>query len=285
MKSGKKVRKKKMIKQLGQLYWDDSIVNLTKDEISSMVNEDYFAPKYEIAINHFHSLTDRLNNCVPSDFQWLKLEYTVPFFADLVFRCKNKVFAIIFAQMNDDGFLNNISYINNSITFCKKNNLIPSLLVFDKDNNIINLTSDKWALLDASKYYNEGSIVSIAPDELSTDEFIEASNWELYNSAVMAIVEDLCNKQKIRELLYQSYLGIDPCICYLDKESIFNWMVIRVIKDDEDRIEEPKELLETIKKNNGLGHYGLCKITNPYGKNVYPRGQAFDYKFEIADLK
>lgn len=275
-----------MIKQLGQLYWDDFIVNLTKDEISSMLNEDYFAPKYEIAINHFHSLTNRLtNNCQPSDFQWLKLEYTIPFFADLVFRCKNKVFAIIFAQLDDDGFLKNISYINNSILFCKDNNLISSLLVFDKENNIINLTSDKWALLDASSYFNEGKLVSISPDELCDSEFIEASNWELYNSAVMAIVEDLFNKQKITNLLYQSYLGVDPCICWLDKDNIFNWMVIRVIKEDEEIIEEPKALLDTIKKNNGLGHYGLCKITNPYGKNVYPRGQAFDYKFEITDLK
>lgn len=275
-----------MINQLGQLYWDDSAISLTKDEISSMVNEDYFAPKYDIAINHLYSVSDRLSNyCNQSDFQWLKLEYTVPFFADLIFRCKNKVFAIIFAEMNDDGFLNNISYINNSISFCNSNNIIASLLVFDKNNSIINLTSDKWALLDASKYFNEGSIISVSPDELADDEYTESSNWELYNSAVMAIVEDLYNKQKITDILYQSYLGVDPCICYLDKNNIFNWMVIRVIKEDEEIIEEPKELLEKIKKNNGLGHYGLCKITNPYGKNVYPRGQAFDYKFEITDLK
>lgn len=275
-----------MIKQLGQLYWDDNKTSLTKDEISKMLNEDYFVPKYEIAINHFHSISAILtNNCKPSNFQWLKVEYTVPFFADLVFRCKNKVFAIIFAQINDDGFLNNIHYINNSLQFCKNNNLIPSLLVFDKDNNIVNLTMNKWALIDAYKYFNEGSIVSISPDELSSDEYTESSNWELYNSAVLAIVEDLINKQKIKELLYQSYSDFDPCICWVDTNNIFNWMVIRVIKEDEKIIEEPKELLEIIMKNNGLGHYGLCKVTNPLAKNVYPRGQAFDYKFEITDLK
>ena len=79
-------------------------------------------------------------------------------------------------------------------------------------------------------------------------------------------------------------MGVDPAICWIDNDNVFNWMVIRTVKERDLKPEEPKELLEKISTNQGKGHYGLCEISNPYAPNVFPRGQKFDLKFEIIDL-
>ena len=57
--------------------------------------------------------------------------------------------------------------------------------------------------------------------------------WEELNNAIMAYVQDLRDKQEISDILYQSYPGVDPAICWIDKEGMFNWMMVRTMKEGE----------------------------------------------------
>ena len=273
-----------MIKRKGQLYWDDKITTLSNDDFSLMLDEKTNTIRYNSALSFFSSLREKIEPSLLKDFQWLKMEYTVPYFADVVFRFKNKVFAVIFVKKEKDGLLNRTCTIEMSLETCRKNNLIPSLMVFNDNGDILNLTNNKYALLNGYKYYEEGLIEEVDPEKIATDDFASLSEWELYNTSVMAIVENLYNKEKITQILYQTFMGVDPAICWIDNDNVFNWMVIRTVKERDLKPEEPKELLEKISTNQGKGHYGLCEISNPYAPNVFPRGQKFDLKFEIIDL-
>ncbi|MBQ0071212.1 MAG: hypothetical protein KBS81_05055 [Spirochaetales bacterium] len=272
-----------MIRQKGQLYFDDENTSLTVEKINAMLDENFYSDCYPIALKHFLSLTDRITNCAPKDLQWLSMEYTVPFFANLIFRCKNKIFVVLFVKIDENSRITYPIDVQLFFSHCSRNNLIPTFLPFTKNHEIINIVDEKWALIDAEAYFNAGVISAVVPEEVSTDGFVEASDWELYNTAVMAIVEDLCNKQNIDQCLYQTSPGVDPAVCWIDQKNVFNWMVIRTEKESE-QTRTPDEVLALIKKNNGIGHYGLCKISYPDGRNVYPRGVPYDLKFEIEDF-
>ena len=110
--------------------------------------------------------------------------------------------------------------------------------------------------------------------------------WEQLNNAVMAYVEDLCNKAKVKECLYQSFPGTDPSICWIDKDGVFNWMIIRTIIEDSDQDKPnfPEEVIEKLKKAKGKGHLCTAILSNPRTKGVLPRGEGVDIRMEIEDI-
>ncbi len=272
-----------MIKRKGQLYWDDNKTILTEKMFSEMLNEKN-DKLYQNALSYFASIRQFISPEDVSDFQWIKMEYTVPYFVDLAFRCRNRVFGIMFAVLGKDGILSNPSFFEERMRLCRDNDIIGCILPFDSTGSVVRLVEDKFNLINASAYIEEGRISEVVPEKIGGEEYRETSLWELYNNAVMAIVENLHDKEGIDNMLYQSYPGVSPNICWIDKNNVFNWMVIDIVKERDLKPEMPIALLETIAKNNGLGHYALCEISNPYAPNVFPRGQKFDLRFEITDL-
>ena len=274
-----------MIKQKGQLYWDDTVTTLTPSAFKEMLEEEKNGRRYYAAVAHFSALRTQIAPEDLKDFQWLKMEYTVPYFVDLCFRFRSRVFGIIFTTLHSDGVLEGQTGWEEKFRLCSENDIIPCFLPFnEKTDNVEKKVNGIFNLIDAVRYRTEGIIEEIDPLSYKDEEIRETSSWEKHNMAVMAIVENLHDKEEIDNILYQSYPGVQPAVCWLDKKNVFNWMVIDEVGERDLKPEMPHALLERIASNNGLGHYGLCEFSNPYAPNVFPRGQKFDLRFEITDL-
>ena len=132
-----------MIEKKDQLFFDPEMTGLSKKAIAEMIKEKN-EMLYPIALNHFHSLIPSIENIMEADMQWLKMEFTVPYFMDLCFRAKNSVYGIIFGQEKDDSNIYFPLDLDISIRKCEENDIIPCVLVFDKNLDILPLTDDTW---------------------------------------------------------------------------------------------------------------------------------------------
>ena len=273
-----------MIEQKGQLFFDPEITGLSKKAIGEMTKEKN-EMLYPIALNHFHSLIPSIRNMIEGDMQWLKMEFTVPYFMDLCFRAKNNVYGVIFGQEIDDGNIYFPLDLDVSIKKCEENDIIPCVLVFDNNLDIVPLVDDKWCLIDAKSLFFSREIKAVIPDnDNSSTSFKAMGKWEEINNAIMAYVEDLRDKQEISDILYQNYPGVDPSICWIDKEGIFNWMMIRTMKENEEEPIFDQFIVDKLNSTGGKGHLSIALLSNPNTKVVLPRGESVDIKMEIEDL-
>ena len=273
-----------MIEQKGQLFFDPEITGLSKKAIGEMIKEKN-EMLYPIALNHFHSLIPSIRNMIEGDMQWLKMEFTVPYFMDLCFRAKNNVYGVIFGQEINDGNIYFPLDLDVSIKKCEENDIIPCVLVFDNNLDIVPLVDDKWCLIDAKSLFFSREIKAVIPDnDNSSTSFKAMGKWEEINNAIMAYVEDLRDKQEISDILYQNYPGVDPSICWIDKEGIFNWMMIRTMKENEEEPIFDQFIVDKLNSTGGKGHLSIAMLSNPNTKVVLPRGESVDIKMEIEDL-
>ena len=273
-----------MIEQKGQLFFDPEITGLSKKAIGEMTKEKN-EMLYPIALNHFHSLIPSIRNMIEGDMQWLKMEFTVPYFMDLCFRAKNNVYGVIFGQEINDGNIYFPLDLDVSIKKCEENDIIPCILVFDNNLDIVPLVDDKWCLIDAKSLFFSRELKAVIPDnDNSSVSFKAMGKWEEINNAIMAYVEDLRDKQEISDILYQNYPGVDPSICWIDKEGIFNWMMIRTMKENEEEPIFDQFIVDKLNSTGGKGHLSIALLSNPNTKVVLPRGESVDIKMEIEDL-
>ena len=273
-----------MIEQKGQLFFDPEITGLSKKAIGEMTKEKN-EMLYPIALNHFHSLIPSIMNMIEGDMQWLKMEFTVPYFMDLCFRAKNNVYGVIFGQEINDGNIYFPLDLDVSIKKCEENDIIPCVLVFDNNLDIVPLVDDKWCLIDAKSLFFSRELKAVIPDnDNSSVSFKAMGKWEEINNAIMAYVEDLRDKQEISDILYQNYPGVDPSICWIDKEGIFNWMMIRTMKENEEEPIFDQFIVDKLNSTGGKGHLSIALLSNPNTKVVLPRGESVDIKMEIEDL-
>ncbi len=273
-----------MIEQKGQLFFDPEITGLSKKAIGEMIKEKN-EMLYPIALNHFHSLIPSIRNMIEGDMQWLKMEFTVPYFMDLCFIAKNNVYGVIFGQEINDGNIYFPLDLDVSIKKCEENDIIPCVLVFDNNLDIVPLVDDKWCLIDAKSLFFSRELKAVIPDnDNSSTSFKAMGKWEEINNAIMAYVEDLRDKQEISDILYQNYPGVDPSICWIDKEGIFNWMMIRTMKENEEEPIFDQFIVDKLNSTGGKGHLSIALLSNPNTKVVLPRGESVDIKMEIEDL-
>ena len=273
-----------MIEQKGQLFFDPEITGLSKKAIGEMIKEKN-EMLYPIALNHFHSLIPSIRNMIEGDMQWLKMEFTVPYFMDLCFRAKNNVYGVIFGQETNNGNIYFPLDLDVSIKKCEENDIIPCVLVFDNNLDIVPLVDDKWCLIDAKSLFFSRELKAVIPDnDNSSVSFKAMGKWEEINNAIMAYVEDLRDKQEISDILYQNYPGVDPSICWIDKEGIFNWMMIRTMKENEEEPIFDQFIVDKLNSTGGKGHLSIALLSNPNTKVVLPRGESVDIKMEIEDL-
>lgn len=273
-----------MIEQKGQLFFDPEITGLSKKTIGEMTKEKN-EMLYPIALNHFHSLIPSIMNMIEGDMQWLKMEFTVPYFMDLCFRAKNNVYGVIFGQETNNGNIYFPLDLDVSIKKCEENDIIPCVLVFDNNLDIVPLVDDKWCLIDAKSLFFSREIKAVIPDnDNSSASFKAMGKWEELNNAIMAYVQDLRDKQEIADILYQSYPGVDPAICWIDKEGMFNWMMIRTMKEGEEEPAFDPFVVDKLSSTGGKGHLSIALLSNSNTKGVLPRGERVDIKMEIEDL-
>ncbi len=273
-----------MIKRKGQLYWYDDKSNLSEKHIEYMINEGR-EKLYNKALDYISSLKNVLPPLVLKDFMWVKTEYTVPYFVDLAFSYKNILYGILFEAYGEDGMLSSDPLWPLIKDMCKMYDVRPCILPFDKSGELIIREGKPFPLLDAEKYYEEGLIVEIDPLSFSSDEMREVSLFEMLSSAVIAEVENLINKENVKEILYHTFPDVYPNIFWIDKNKTLNFMVIETVKERDDKPTMPREMLKTIEKSGAYGHYALCEFSNPYATNVFPRGSKFDLRMEITDLE
>ena len=270
-----------MIKQKGQLYWNEDEIKLNEDIFSLMLNEKTES-MYSKAFEFFSSLGNSMPLEIMSDLKWIKTQYSVPYFVDFAFMYKTTLYGIIFARMLHDGTLEKTPLIEEEMRLCGENDIIPVILPFDTKGEVIATSRSLLSLIDARRYYSEGIVEDVDITKCK-DEYKECSKWELLSLSVSALVEKL-KKEGIKEILYQTYPGVYPQICYIDKDKSFNWFFVDIVKERDVRPKRNDAILDAIIKKGGRGHYALSEITNPYAENVFPRGQKFDIRCEISDL-
>ena len=224
-----------MIEQKGQLFFDPEMTGLTKKSIGEMVKERN-EMLYPIALNHFYSLIPSIENMIEGEMQWLKLEYTVPYFMDLCFRAKNSVFGIIFGQEKDDSNIYFPLDLDISIKKCEENDIIPCILVFDKNLDIIPLKDDKWCLIDAKALFFNREIKAVIPDKDDTSTSFRAmGKWEELNNAINA--ENSNDRMVMAMMLLPLIPTIDDFMATLKKD-------VNDTEKEESSLEEEKSSSE-----------------------------------------
>lgn len=165
---------------------------------------------YDLMGMHIQSMSTKFNFKYPMDFSFIKLHPFDEEFADMVFRYKNQVFAILMdITYNEKHISLSESKKHDLINIAKQNNLIPCIfpitLKFKSTDNEhghgVQLTEldipdieyyianqDDWNLINAetSKCVN--------PLELSSDSQTEMSDYELYNFSVSVAIQVLEQK-------------------------------------------------------------------------------------------
>lgn len=272
-----------MIRQKGQLYWDDDKTDITEERLSHMINVDY-EKIYDNAMNYFSNVKDTIPPFERKDFYWVKSEYTVPYFVDLAFSYKNTLYGILFEVYGKDKIINPDPLWDFKREMCRKYNVKPCIFPFHRNGDIMKVIGSLFNIFDADRYFNEGLVEPVDPFEFSTDKFTEESRWEMLNTAVIAMVEKLVNEEKVKKLLYHSFPDVYPNIFWVDGKNRVNWMIMETVKERESKPVMPEKMINTILNNGAYGHYALCEFSNPYAPNVYPRGVNFDLRMEITDF-
>ncbi len=271
-----------MIRQKGQLYWNDEVVNLSDDVLSIMLS-DKSENMHKKGSEFFSSLGRYIDFEILRNFKWLKSLYQIPFFMDRCFMYKSTVYGVILASMRDDGMLEKTPLIELQIEMCKKYDIIPVILPFDRNGEVIVTKRSLFSLIYAEKYYNEGIIEDVDVKEASSNAFKECSMWELLNTSVSALALSL-EKRGVTEILYHTYPGVYPQICYIDEDKAFNWVAVDIVKERDERPIRDDNLLSVIHSKGGKGVYALCELSNPYAPNVFPRGEKFDIRCEVTQV-
>ncbi len=162
----------------------------------------------------------------PGGFMWVKVELTTPFFADMVFSLKNKIFAIILARVGaGEGsagetasrFVIPDQARLNLVAVAAQNNLIPCVFPVKDDGHPLTAGWNLWHLESGT---------SLCPTTMADDETTLMSDWELSSFANQVVREHLMGQGGVIES-FHDVPGIDPQIWFKDGEGRRSWVVVR----------------------------------------------------------
>jgi len=162
----------------------------------------------------------------PGGFMCVKVELTSPFFADMVFSFKNKIFAVVLARVGaGEGSSEEVAsrFVIpdqarlNLVAVSAQNNLVPCVYPVKDDGC-------PWAA--GWNLWHLESGVPLCPTKMADDQPTLMSDWELSSFANQVVREHVMGKGWAVES-FHDVPGIDPQIWFKDAEGRRAWVVVR----------------------------------------------------------
>lgn len=214
-----------------------------------------------------YSKPDSHQHC---DYCWIRNEITYPSFDHLVFRFKNMVYSVyidFIDRSHGYGLTVKKEYLE-QIRICENNNMIPCLYLLDPKT----MTPPSRGL----NLINTATREPVDPMEISTDEPVEMSDWEMHNFAIQVAIQDLINKG-FEIGSFCDYPGIAPNIWFSRKEPVTpSWAFVRFHKgqpapSNQIRIPDCHERLKQFP-----GYYASVTFNPLNGATKFIRGDLID---------
>lgn len=152
--------------------------------------------------------------------KWIHRGGMWPSFDNLSFAYKNKVYSILYAELESnikDEELR-FSCISNPVIFldtCKKYSLVPCFFIVDKRTH--KPVFPGWNLVN----YKANTLID--PIKFGKDEKVLMSSWELHNFAIQIAIEHVLLKKNCKILATTDMPGFFPNIWFSDEKGNTNW--------------------------------------------------------------
>lgn len=162
------------------------------------------------------------------DFEWNRFHYSGSAFDDINFRYKNQVFSILLRfSYNGEEIPVNEKRKKDFLSIAKQNNLVPCFfpvdIIDDDKQYALHRKTNGWNLFDAE------TGVSINPIQMSSDEPVQMSHYELLNKAIKIIEQELENNGfEVRATCDNPNLPEDyPRVWFVNGERKVCWVVVK----------------------------------------------------------
>jgi len=162
----------------------------------------------------------------PRDYKWIKSELTSPAFDHLTFGYRNQVFSVLvdlcdsqrshLSEQERDRFIRATS--ENDLVPCLFTIMLPELEPAQPGWNLTHITTGK----------------SIVPADITTDESIPMSEWELRNFAIQVVRNHLEQEKGGKILSFCDVLQIDPQIWFDDDTGSRCWVLVRHLRQPDE---------------------------------------------------
>ena len=265
---------------------------------------------YDTMGMHIQGMVNKLGLKVPEDFAFIKMQHFEKEFADMVFRYKNQIYAILMDVTSDKNHISlETDKVERFTKVAKQNNLIPCIFPITLEFKPINgehgwgiylaeneIPRDTEYSVKNPKTWNLINIETnelVNPVELSSDAPIEMSDYELGNFSILVAMQELS----------QRGFGVDvvsdmpdcyPQILFKTKEGQEGWCaVVYSTKYDTEQTEEYQKVFERNSKLHNLAkdtafgrfvgtHIGILFCV--YVKNSLRTGMEHGYKYKYMPL-
>ena len=213
-----------------------------------------------------------LNNC-----RWVKAEYTYPAFDSMNFMYKSCIFSVIIDILDEHGE----SYMpeefaKRQLYASKTYNLIPCKFPVVVNDPHEPKPEEIRPLHDGWNLYNTQTGEEIIPEQISTSDPVEMSDWELHHFALQFVTNYLQAKHR-KILSWQDTLEIDPQIWFIDGKGNKCWLIVRCSRE-KDEVKKPEKINEIIRR---------CFKNDGYfaGINLEPKDSDADKIYRGKDVK
>ena len=263
---------------------------------------------YDVMGMHIQSMVNKLKLKQPEDFSFIKIRPCDEEFADMVFRYKNQVYAILMdINYNEKHVYLSDDRKRDFIKIAKQNNLIPCLFNIKIDLqpeetehgygvkvSEFEMPDIKYSLQnsDAWNLTNAETNKPVNPLDMASDESIVMSDYELYNFAVL-VASQLLEQQGLIIKSISDMPEYYPQMILKNHEGREFWCIIAYsTKYDTDEMELYKEMfkdyvLKATNNNNSFAdfmgmHDGI--LFSLFVKNTSRTDVEHNYKYNVTML-
>ena len=219
-----------------------------------------------------------------SDCRWVRPQYTYPAFDHINFSYKNAVFSVLVDIQDNSGksYLPE-EYIKRQLYAAKVYNLIPCKFVAITDNvhdydfASFQVKNDGWNL------YNSESGELVVPEEISAEEDIKMSEWEIRSYCIQYVIRYI-KSMGYRLQSFQDTLEVDPQIWFENKNGKRAWILLRSVLSSDEEVKKPEKMQEIIKRCFKYDGYFVGVLVEPKleGQELY-RGNEIKISFSCYE--
>lgn len=156
------------------------------------------------------------------DYKWIKAELTYPSFDHITFGYGNQVFSVLVDLCDSRGSHLTDNERDRFIKAASENNLVPCLFKIMLPS--LTPAHEGWNLI----HFTSGK--PIIPAEVSTNENIPMSEWELHNFSIQIVRNYIEQDQHGKILSFCDVLQINPQIWFDDAVGNRCWVVVRHVR-------------------------------------------------------